>query len=692
MVKETFNRQISIIKRRIPTPIKHRIKVALVPCYRLLRGWILGATLRDATALLAASDFRAALHKVESVLTRHPRHSGALNLKSRILIAQARTLLREAQFDQALTCINEVLRIKPGHPKTLVLKSNCLYAEARALQRDWQLDKALSKVDEALALQPLLTNALHLRAAILMHLGRGKEAALCCHNTLRENPLDLRAIGLLRSMGEPVPICRDRVLQFIAAHKKPETYLVAARYLNEAGFFDDVVDLTNSIGAADPITTAKLLMERARAHEHLGNHQDAATVYRQVDQSLSDKLAHDAKCGLARCELETGNPKAALAALDGMPVGKHHLPILYALGDLRTAHLSYRTRVNSHAIAQCFALPPPEEINIKSGRYSAIDALLFAEAGPGDEIRFAAIYEELADWFKGLTITCDPRLHSLMARSFPNIEFLPVPRYRPELMPAKKLADRAGIPAMKFAPFMNDEALARAKSCGFVCSMLDTLGEFRAERDDFQRSPSRLIPDPTLVQLYAGQGNKMRIGIAWRSILLSTARSLHYLQVEDLEPLAKIRNAEFWVLQACASESELQTLRSILPNVKIPDVDLLDDFEGQAALMSTMDCVISPLTTTAELAGMVGARTYILSTTHTTTWRRNSDGSDVWYENGRLVCGSPVHDRRSLMENVVDQIMDTQTGQQERLFFQSRMAHTPRKEASKQWNKTTATT
>jgi hypothetical protein len=352
-----------------------------------------------------------------------------------------------------------------------------------------------------------------------------------------------------------------------------------------------------------------------------------------------------------------GNPESALRALNDIAIGKHHIPILYALGDIKGAHTSYRSRAISRSIAQRFNMPPPERLFIKSGDYRSKRALILAEGGPGDEIRMAAMYAEFGDWFKEITITCDPRLHSLLKRSFPNVHFVPVPRYRQQFRPGS-LSDRASIQDPLLSTFMNDEALELAKSSDFVCSILDTLGEFRAERNDFRRMPSRLIPDERVVQTFADKSDKIRVGIAWRSILLSATRNLHYLDVADLEPLAKIQNAEFWVLQACASKEELELLSNILPSVNIVDVDLRNDFEGQSALISTMDCVISPLTTIAELAGILGVCTYLLSTTHTTTWRKNADSTDVWYENGRLVYGTPVGDRESLMNKVADQIAE----------------------------------
>src|SRR5690606_24463000 len=42
------------------------------------------------------------------------------------------------------------------------------------------------------------------------------------------------------------------------------------------------------------------------------------------------------------------------------------------------------------------------------------------EGGPGDELRFSCLYQDLREkWGDKVTVTCDPRLLSVMKRSFP---------------------------------------------------------------------------------------------------------------------------------------------------------------------------------------------------------------------------------------------------------------------------------
>jgi hypothetical protein len=59
---------------------------------------------------------------------------------------------------------------------------------------------------------------------------------------------------------------------------------------------------------------------------------------------------------------------------------------------------------------------------------------VIAQDGPGDEISMSATYPQLLAVSERVIATCDPRLASLLRRSFPDVEF--VPTYRQPSRPA----------------------------------------------------------------------------------------------------------------------------------------------------------------------------------------------------------------------------------------------------------------
>jgi hypothetical protein len=304
----------------------------------------------------------------------------------------------------------------------------------------------------------------------------------------------------------------------------------------------------------------------------------------------------------------------------------------------------------------------PEEFRLEPGHRLGRRAFVYTEGGPGDELRFASLYRELTALFPDLTLTCEPRLESLMVRSFPHIPFLPIRRSRPEIR-SDDYDTRSIVPTQLLANALNNRAVEEIERADFACSVLETLADLRPDRDSFPRQGAYLKPDPALVAEWAQRVRQAsggrpvhRIAICWRSMLRSPARQPHYLSAADMAPLARLENAEFWSVQTGVTDEELSELRQVLPNVQVPDLDLKDDFEGVAALFVNMDHVVAPFITQGEFAGALGVPTTLLANTHTTTWRRNADGSDVWHSSAATVFGDPVGDRAALMRAAVERI------------------------------------
>jgi tetratricopeptide (TPR) repeat protein len=556
-----------------------------------------------------------------------------------------------------------VRHIQPALPATLSTKQ--LIIAADKARKSMRLDRSIRLLYQALSNDPNNPVVRHMLADVLSDLGRRNEAIGLTRDLLGLYPLDLRAIKRLSALGAPVQIDRDEVINTLMAAPSATRTLDALRILNDASFFRDAAAIAAQAAFADddPIETRGLItLERAFATESLGDLHTAIELYDSVP--MGTKARHRAASGHARCLLELGRIDEAEAVLRevgafvGGPIPYNLVlqSILYLRNDIRSAHLPYRHRKTSVILAAYFNKPDPSLLHIKDRSNGDKQAFAFAEGGPGDEIRMASMYDELRSYFAGLTMTCDPRLTSLLSRSFPSIDFLPTPRHRKEFA-AKDRADRSNITEQGLVAFVSNASAAIAKESDVVFTTLDALTELRGERSAFKNA-SRLLPDTDLVAKWSSLTGspRIKIAIAWRSMLQSSSRDKHYLTVADLAPLSKIENADFWIFQPGATVEELATVKAMLPGARVPDIDVSDDFEEQAAFLSVMDYVISPLTTTAELAGMVGTRTILLSTTHISSWRRNADGSDVWYENGTLAVGEPIWNRLDLMDRVVEVI------------------------------------
>ncbi len=542
-----------------------------------------------------------------------------------------------------------------------------LVSEAKALVEAWRLSEALEKVTSAIQIKPSQAS-LSMRARILANMGRTGEAVEANYELLRHFPFDVAGYRQLRALGEKdPPVSVEGAIQIVKEiGESSATYLRAAEYLYFFGLFDGVLEACErglELGEQERATDRRakilynLLLHKGYALEALHLYDQALSFYEAMaEASFEVRTA----IPIARCLLELDQPAKGISLLrrahmsdsDPQPFHPTTMDLLQSAGRIRESYQLYRKRPISLSLAKAFkAEKHPLDIDLLSGEYRSKNALILAEGGPADELRMSSIYSELADCFGRLTITCEPRLQSAMERNFPNISFLPTARHRRELV--KDLSDRSMLTDARLFQIVSDDVIIAAKDADIVCSLLDTLADIRPDRASFRKRTSSLIPDPTQLKHWKAEtraSKRLKIGLSWRSMLQSVARDRHYLIAQDLAPLAEV-DADFWLFQPAVRDDEIEYLRSFL-TLHIPNLDLIDDIEGQMALAANMDLVISPFATTGELAGAVGTPTVLISTTKSTTWRRNPDGSDIWHPSTRIVTGNPIHDRVSVVREV----------------------------------------
>jgi tetratricopeptide (TPR) repeat protein len=214
--------------------------------------------------------------------------------------------------------------------------------------------------------------------------------------------------------------------------------------------------------------------------------------------------------------------------------------------------------------------------------------MIWREQGVGDEIRFAALIPLLPQSVRNnLVLECDHRLVNLFSRSMPEV------RVRAE---SESMSD--------FDYHLPIGSLPR-----LVMSSVDIL------RD----APPLLKPDPKDVEKFAVRlvefRDKKLVGICWRSHKLSATRNKKYTALEDWRGVLSIPGAVFVNLQYGECEAEMQQIESEL-GIRVlrwPDVDLMNDFSGVAALIKNLDLVVSISSAVVPLAGAVGTPTICMT-------------------------------------------------------------------------------
>lgn len=212
--------------------------------------------------------------------------------------------------------------------------------------------------------------------------------------------------------------------------------------------------------------------------------------------------------------------------------------------------------------------------------------LIWREQGVGDEFLFASCYGDVIAAAGHVTIECDPRLATLFARSFPAATVRPERRQRGQ---AAERPDADVQIAAGSLPALTRRSLA-----------------------DFPARSGWLTADPARIDRWQGLLRRapsgVRVGIAWRSLLVTLNRRGAYAPLAAWGAVLRTPGITFINLQHGVAGEEIAAVERLFGTriVSAPWLDLRDDFEDVAALVSCLDLVIAPAVSVAELAGALG--------------------------------------------------------------------------------------
>ncbi len=252
--------------------------------------------------------------------------------------------------------------------------------------------------------------------------------------------------------------------------------------------------------------------------------------------------------------------------------------------------------------------------------------LVVPEQGLGDQIFYAGMLGDLERQLPGSTVCFEPRLISLMSRSFKQLHFT--------------------------SPDLIDEAACIAERRYAAQIHIGSLGQFfRKDAQDMANvRQGYLKADPERVSTFRerlSDTEKIICGLSWRSKNDEFGRDKS-LSLESLVPLLKSSGAEFIDLQygdTSAERTDLQSNHHLWVN-KLEDVDNFHDIDTLAALISACDIVITVSNTTAHLAAALGKPVIVmLPESPSLFWYWHTDRSDSpWYPSAVLLRQTQVGD------------------------------------------------
>ncbi|HEY3951444.1 tetratricopeptide repeat protein [Phenylobacterium sp.] len=311
-----------------------------------------------------------------------------------------------------------------------------------------------------------------------------------------------------------------------------------------------------------------------------------------------------------------------------------------ARGELAAGWAGYETRLSRHwADAPVFEAPGRRWL--PGAPLAGRHLLAVAEQGLGDEIMFANLVPDLIEALgpQGqLSLAVEPRLVALFQRSFPAAAV------------SAHATDKAGPRPRRSAP-----GLDHARPADLWAPLGSLPRQFRTRIGDFPAGRGGYLkPDPARVAhwrqwLQALGDGAPAVGVSWRSGKVFGDRRRQYPPRDLWAPLLRTPGVRFVNLQYGDCDAELAAFRAQGCEVaEPPGLDLKDDIDELAALLSALDLVVCAANATAALAGACGGPLALIGAP--AAWPKLGTDAYPWYPQARALTAPAFGDWDGVME------------------------------------------
>ena len=224
--------------------------------------------------------------------------------------------------------------------------------------------------------------------------------------------------------------------------------------------------------------------------------------------------------------------------------------------------------------------------------------VIYGEQGVGDEILASAAYQYM-DSHPGVILDCDPRLEGILKRSFPWATVYGTRNEQELEWPTEEEPECAMMAMALFGEFMDPE----------------------------DRVEPWLVPDPVLVDMFTKlldrHGSGKKIGLSWSGGAKEWDRVERTIPVEELGPITAIPDAVVVSLEYSDGPKPEGVLDLSWATRKGVDLDVT------AALIASLDMVVSVPQTVCDIAGAVGTPLRAL-VSENPPWRFAEAAGDAW--------------------------------------------------------------
>jgi tetratricopeptide (TPR) repeat protein len=521
-------------------------------------------------------------------------------------LESAISLHQAGRLAEAEKIYRRILIQQPNHPDALHLLGVVSHQTG-------QSDAAIDLIQRAIAINP--GNAHY-------HNNLG--------NALRDKGLSTEAIAAYRNAVQRKPDYPEAHYNLgVALRARGQIDQAIAAYRNALSFNPEFADARNDLGSAlreigsldEAIATLREAIRlKPDLHKAYNNLANALHETGQLDEAIvALRQAILIKPDIAELHNNLGNILRdrgllddAIAAL-GQSIrlkpefaeAHYNLGLIYMLkGDFAQAWPEYEWRWRSKG----FPSPRGEFVQPRwdGGDLNGRTILLHSEAGFGDTIQFVRYAPMVASRGGKVLLECQAPLLGLM-RGLPGVEQLvttnePLPHF------------------------------------DVHCPMMNLPLAFGTTMQTIPATVPYLRADPSLIESWRvrlGRADgQLRIGLIWagnQRFRLDRTRSLN---LQQLSPLARVPGIKFFSLQKGPPADQAKTPPEGLQLINLgPD---LMNFSDTAAVMSSMDLIISTDTSVAHLAGALARPVWVMLQLMP-DWRWHLEREDSpWYPTMRL--------------------------------------------------------
>ncbi len=560
------------------------------------------------------------------------------------LVVTGLNLQKSGDLDQAEVIYRKVLAAAPKHPNALHLLGLLKHQKGNSRE-------AVALIERAIAARPEVAEFHNNCGEAYRAVGRFAEAISQYDHALKLSPDFAEAFvnrGVVQKIMGDIAGAEESYRAALKIRPDwPQAHVNLANLLRGQGLYADAeaeykqalggrsgdAQLYNDLGALliqnrdgaqaksylnralelDP-QNPELLSNLGMAHELLRDTREAIRLYEEALTLGSQSPMILRNLGLALYSIRD-IPRSIEAYERGLKLAPEdadtHVNLAFSLfsaGDLPQAWEHYAWGAKQHAELSRSHVFMMREWKGEEVRENSL--LVWADQGVGDEMWFASMYPDLqrrVDSDGRLIIECAPKLQRLFQRSF---QAATVVASQNPPHPAAKEAT-VQIPARNLGRHM------------------------RARIEDFPVQSQYLFGEAGRIQHWRRKldalGSGLKVGVCWRSSNATGRRAESVTAISEWGEILRVPGVEFINLQydECRAELELAKTSFGAAIHHFDEVDMYDDLDETAALVTALDLVISAPTSVSVLAPALGVPTWQLN--YIEDWRAFGRDANPWY-------------------------------------------------------------